>query len=102
MITAESHPEATVIFSLDKSTEEADSTKASAAKMEKEYETLKDSTKAEEQNTGNNEEPKGKWGSFPSHFQIVSGTLPDSFWHQKAFQILRYSGWDPKRILWHS
>nr|XP_056721754.1 secretogranin-3 isoform X2 [Euleptes europaea] len=44
----------------DKSTEEADSTKAAAAKMEKEYETLKDSTKAEEQNTGNNEEPKGK------------------------------------------
>ncbi|XP_060116191.1 secretogranin-3 [Heteronotia binoei] len=44
----------------DKSTEEADSTKAAAAKMEKEYETLKDSTKAEEQNTGNSEEPKGK------------------------------------------
>ncbi|XP_061451067.1 secretogranin-3 [Rhineura floridana] len=44
----------------DKSTEEADSTKAAAAKMEKEYETLKDSTKAEEQNTRNNEEPKGK------------------------------------------
>ncbi|XP_042333430.1 secretogranin-3 [Sceloporus undulatus] len=44
----------------DKSTEETDSTKAAAAKMEKEYETLKDSTKVEEQNTGNNEEPKGK------------------------------------------
>ncbi|CAI5792905.1 Hypothetical predicted protein [Podarcis lilfordi] len=47
-------------LSSDKSTEEADSTKAAAAKMEKEYETLKDSTKAEEQNTGNDEEPKGK------------------------------------------
>ncbi|XP_044294768.1 secretogranin-3 isoform X2 [Varanus komodoensis] len=44
----------------DKSNEEADSTKSSAAKMEKEYEMLKDSTKAEEQNTGNEEEPKGK------------------------------------------
>ncbi|XP_066492115.1 secretogranin-3 [Tiliqua scincoides] len=44
----------------DKSTEETDSTKAAAAKMEKEYETLKDSTKVEEQNTENDEEPKGK------------------------------------------
>ncbi|XP_065415492.1 secretogranin-3 isoform X7 [Chrysemys picta bellii] len=45
----------------DKSNEEADSTKEEAAKMEKQYETLKDSTKVEEQNTaGNNEEPKGK------------------------------------------
>ncbi|XP_038274790.1 secretogranin-3 isoform X2 [Dermochelys coriacea] len=45
----------------DKSNEEADSTKEEAAKMEKLYETLKDSTKVEEQNTaGNNEEPKGK------------------------------------------
>ncbi|XP_053128481.1 secretogranin-3 isoform X2 [Hemicordylus capensis] len=44
----------------DKSTEEADSTKAAAAKMEKEYETLKDSTKAEEQNTEIEEEPQGK------------------------------------------
>nr|XP_060611255.1 secretogranin-3 isoform X2 [Anolis sagrei ordinatus] len=44
----------------DKSTEETDSTKAAAAKMEKEYETLKDSTKIEEQNTENDEEPKGK------------------------------------------
>ncbi|KAJ6664051.1 hypothetical protein lerEdw1_008266 [Lerista edwardsae] len=44
----------------DKSTEEADSTKAAAAKMEKEYETLKDSTKVEEQNTEIEEEPKGK------------------------------------------
>ncbi|XP_008116706.1 secretogranin-3 isoform X2 [Anolis carolinensis] len=44
----------------DKSTEESDSTKAAAAKMEKEYETLKDSTKIEEQNTENDEEPKGK------------------------------------------
>ncbi|XP_077174194.1 secretogranin-3 isoform X3 [Paroedura picta] len=48
----------------DKSTEEADSTKAAAAKMEKEYETLKDSTKAEEQNTENNEEPKGKTEAY--------------------------------------
>ncbi|XP_050822870.1 secretogranin-3 isoform X2 [Gopherus flavomarginatus] len=45
----------------DKSSEEADSTKEEAAKMEKQYETLKDSTKVKEQNTaGNNEEPKGK------------------------------------------
>ncbi|XP_054858819.1 secretogranin-3 [Eublepharis macularius] len=52
--------DAVIATSLDKSTEEADSTKAAAAKMEKEYETLKDSTKIEEQNTGNSEEPKGK------------------------------------------
>lgn len=45
---------------LDKSTEEADSTKTATAEMEKEYETLKDSTKAEEENVGSNEEPKGK------------------------------------------
>ncbi|XP_070809699.1 secretogranin-3 isoform X2 [Pituophis catenifer annectens] len=44
----------------DKSTEEADSTKTGTAEMEKEYEALKDSTKAEEENAGNNEEPKGK------------------------------------------
>uniref|UniRef100_A0ABM5EYW3 Secretogranin-3 n=2 Tax=Pogona vitticeps TaxID=103695 RepID=A0ABM5EYW3_9SAUR len=48
----------------DKSIEEADSTKAAAAKMEKEYETVKDSTKDEEQNTGNNEEPKGKMEAY--------------------------------------
>ncbi|ETE63891.1 Secretogranin-3, partial [Ophiophagus hannah] len=46
--------------SIDKSTEEADSTKAGTAEMGKEYEALKDSTKAEEENAGNNEEPKGK------------------------------------------
>lgn len=50
-------------FPVDKSTEESDSTKAAAAKMEKEYETLKDSTKFEEQNTEIDEEPKGKRGS---------------------------------------
>ncbi|XP_063170007.1 secretogranin-3 isoform X2 [Candoia aspera] len=44
----------------DKSTEEADSTKTAAAEMEKEYEGLKDSTKAEEEDTGNNKQPKGK------------------------------------------
>uniref|UniRef100_A0A8B9PHS0 Secretogranin-3 n=1 Tax=Apteryx owenii TaxID=8824 RepID=A0A8B9PHS0_APTOW len=45
----------------DKSSEEADSTKEEAAKMEKEYEISKDSTKNEEQNApGNNEEPRGK------------------------------------------
>uniref|UniRef100_A0A8C7E7C3 Secretogranin-3 n=1 Tax=Naja naja TaxID=35670 RepID=A0A8C7E7C3_NAJNA len=44
----------------DKSTEEADSTKTGTAEMEKEYGALKDSTKAEEENAGNNEEPKGK------------------------------------------
>ncbi|XP_034288565.1 secretogranin-3 isoform X1 [Pantherophis guttatus] len=44
----------------DKSIEEADSTKTGTAEMEKEYEALKDSTKAEEENAGNNEEPKGK------------------------------------------
>ncbi|XP_006261125.1 secretogranin-3 isoform X1 [Alligator mississippiensis] len=45
----------------DKSNEETDSTKEEAAKMEKEYETLKDSTKIEEQNTaGNTNQPKGK------------------------------------------
>ncbi|XP_026532943.1 secretogranin-3 isoform X2 [Notechis scutatus] len=44
----------------DKSAEEADSTKTGTAEMEKEYEALKDSTKAEEENAGNNEEPKGK------------------------------------------
>ncbi|NWQ79408.1 SCG3 protein, partial [Columbina picui] len=45
----------------DKSSEEADSTKEEAAKMEKEYEISKDSTKDEEQKAaGNNEEPKGK------------------------------------------
>lgn len=45
---------------LDKSNEETDSTKEEAAKMEKEYETLKDSTKIEEQNTaGNTNQPKG-------------------------------------------
>uniref|UniRef100_A0A8D0LAV4 Secretogranin-3 n=1 Tax=Sphenodon punctatus TaxID=8508 RepID=A0A8D0LAV4_SPHPU len=39
----------------------ADSTKEEAAKMEKEYETMKDSTKAEEQTTfANTEHPKGK------------------------------------------
>ncbi|KFV84679.1 Secretogranin-3, partial [Struthio camelus australis] len=47
--------------SLDKSSEEADSTKEEAAKMEKEYEISKDSTKNEEQSAaGNNEEPRGK------------------------------------------
>ncbi|XP_072726166.1 secretogranin-3 isoform X4 [Ciconia boyciana] len=45
----------------DKSSEEADSTKEEAAKMEKEYEISKDSTKNEEQNAaGNSEEPRGK------------------------------------------
>ncbi|NWJ03696.1 SCG3 protein, partial [Crypturellus undulatus] len=45
----------------DKSSEEADSTKEAAAKMEKEYEISKDSTKNEEQNAaGNSEEPRGK------------------------------------------
>ncbi|NWW85760.1 SCG3 protein, partial [Rhynochetos jubatus] len=45
----------------DKSSEEADSTKEEAAKMEKEYEISKDSTKDEEQNAaGNSEEPRGK------------------------------------------
>ncbi|XP_074737046.1 secretogranin-3 isoform X3 [Strix uralensis] len=45
----------------DKSSEEADSTKEEAAKMEKEYEISKDSTKIEEQNAaGNSEEPRGK------------------------------------------
>ncbi|XP_074863418.1 secretogranin-3 isoform X1 [Carettochelys insculpta] len=45
----------------DKSNEEADSTKEEAAKMEKLYETVKDSTKVDDQNTAaNNEEPKGK------------------------------------------
>ncbi|KAM3828549.1 secretogranin-3 [Vipera latastei] len=44
----------------DKSAEEADSTKTATAELEKEYETLKDSTKAEEENVGSNEEPKGK------------------------------------------
>ncbi|KAJ7311420.1 hypothetical protein JRQ81_007063 [Phrynocephalus forsythii] len=48
----------------DKSTEESDSTKAAAAKMEKEYETVKDSTKDEEQNTENDEEPKGKMEAY--------------------------------------
>ncbi|NP_001280206.3 secretogranin-3 isoform 1 precursor [Gallus gallus] len=45
----------------DKSSEEADSTKEEAAKMEKEYEISKDSTKNEEQNAAeNSEEPRGK------------------------------------------
>ncbi|XP_040457787.1 secretogranin-3 isoform X3 [Falco naumanni] len=45
----------------DKNSEEADSTKEEAAKMEKEYEISKDSTKNEEQNAaGNSEEPGGK------------------------------------------
>uniref|UniRef100_A0A8B9GKS2 Secretogranin-3 n=1 Tax=Amazona collaria TaxID=241587 RepID=A0A8B9GKS2_9PSIT len=45
----------------DKSSEEADSTKEAAAKMEKEYEISKDSTKNEEQDAaGNSEEPRGK------------------------------------------
>ncbi|XP_013910056.1 PREDICTED: secretogranin-3, partial [Thamnophis sirtalis] len=44
----------------DKSTEEADSTKTGTAEMEKEYEALKDSTKAEEENAEDNKEPKGK------------------------------------------
>ncbi|XP_058011938.1 secretogranin-3 isoform X1 [Ahaetulla prasina] len=48
----------------DKSTEEADSTKTGTAKMEKEYEALKDSTKAEEENTENNEQPKGKADAY--------------------------------------
>uniref|UniRef100_A0A8C8SMN8 Secretogranin-3 n=1 Tax=Pelusios castaneus TaxID=367368 RepID=A0A8C8SMN8_9SAUR len=49
-----------IAISLDKTNEEADSTKEAAAKMEKQYETLKDSTKMEDDNTeGNNEEPKG-------------------------------------------
>ncbi|XP_039214699.1 secretogranin-3 isoform X2 [Crotalus tigris] len=43
-----------------KSTDEADSTKTATAEMEKEYEALKDSTKAEEENVGSNKEPKGK------------------------------------------
>ncbi|XP_041895544.1 secretogranin-3 isoform X3 [Corvus kubaryi] len=46
---------------LDKSSEEADSTKQEAAKMEKEYEVSKDSTKDEGQNAaGNSEESGGK------------------------------------------
>ncbi|KAM6257643.1 secretogranin-3 isoform 1-T1 [Porphyrio hochstetteri] len=45
----------------DKSSEEADSTKEEAAKMEKEYEISKDSTKNEEKNSaGSSEEPRGK------------------------------------------
>ncbi|KAM6426579.1 secretogranin-3 isoform 1-T1 [Liasis olivaceus] len=44
----------------DKSTEEADSTKTATAEMEKEYEALKDSTKAEEDSAGSNQQPKGK------------------------------------------
>jgi len=51
---------ALIVISLDKSSEEADSTKEEAAKMEKEYEISKDSTKNEEQNAaGNSEEPRG-------------------------------------------
>uniref|UniRef100_A0A8D0LBD8 Secretogranin-3 n=1 Tax=Sphenodon punctatus TaxID=8508 RepID=A0A8D0LBD8_SPHPU len=49
------------LISTKNNTEEADSTKEEAAKMEKEYETMKDSTKAEEQTTfANTEHPKGK------------------------------------------
>lgn len=49
-----------LVISLDKSSEEADSTKEEAAKMEKEYEVSKDSTKNEGQNAaGNSEEPGG-------------------------------------------
>lgn len=49
-----------IFVSLDKSSEEADSTKEEAAKMEKEYEISKDSTKNEEQNAAeNSEEPRG-------------------------------------------
>ncbi|XP_029431371.1 secretogranin-3 [Rhinatrema bivittatum] len=45
----------------DKSTEDSDSTKQAAAKMEKEYSTLKDSTKDEELRVSQNtEEPTGK------------------------------------------
>ncbi|KFO99506.1 Secretogranin-3, partial [Calypte anna] len=45
----------------DKSSEEADSTKEEAAKMEKEYEISKDSTKIDDHNAaGNSEEPRGK------------------------------------------
>ncbi|NXU76441.1 SCG3 protein, partial [Oreotrochilus melanogaster] len=45
----------------EKSSEEADSTKEEAAKMEKEYEISKDSTKIDDQSAaGNSEEPRGK------------------------------------------
>ncbi|XP_015673167.1 secretogranin-3 [Protobothrops mucrosquamatus] len=49
---------------LDKNTEEADSTKTATAEMEKEYEALKDSTKAEEDNVGSNKEPQGKADAY--------------------------------------
>lgn len=47
------------VISLDKSSEEADSTKEEAAKMEKEYEVSKDSTKNEGQNAAGNSEESG-------------------------------------------
>ncbi|XP_070619566.1 secretogranin-3 isoform X2 [Erythrolamprus reginae] len=48
----------------DKSTEETDSTKTGTAEMEKEFEVLKDSTKSEEENEGNDQEPKGKADAY--------------------------------------
>ncbi|KAJ7409483.1 Secretogranin-3 [Willisornis vidua] len=45
----------------DKSSEEADSTKEEAAKMEKEYEISKDSTKSEGQNASGNSEESGDY-----------------------------------------
>lgn len=55
------------VISLDKSSEEADSTKEEAAKMEKEYEVSKDSTKNEGQNAaGNSEESRGTEYCFSS------------------------------------
>lgn len=55
------------VISLDKSSEEADSTKEEAAKMEKEYEVSKDSTKNEGQNAaGNSEESGGTEYCFPT------------------------------------
>lgn len=63
-----------VVISLDKSSEEADSTKEEAAKMEKEYEISKDSTKNEEQNAaGNSEEHKGtQWPLLLLHMHALS------------------------------
>lgn len=56
------------VISLDKSSEEADSTKEEAAKMEKEYEVSKDSTKNEGQNAAGNSEESGGTGYCFSYY----------------------------------